>query len=127
MNLGMRTFWTQRSLIKWLSDMFSHPHVLLRSTVLASGWLDMHSGCPGDSRRTALVKAEILGMISERLRHPDARFSDSTLLVILNLLGGEIWSCNEKTLRTHESGIARFVSQRGGLHRFGPIAETCAA
>jgi hypothetical protein len=56
--------------------MFSHPHVLLSSTVLASGWLDMHSGCTGDGRRTALVKAEILSMISERLRHPDERFTD---------------------------------------------------
>jgi hypothetical protein len=107
--------------------MFSHPYVLLSSTALASGWLDMYSSCPGNSRRTALVKAEIIGMISERLRHFDTKWADSTLLVILNLLGGEAWSCNEKTLRTHESGIATFVPQRGGLDRLGPIAETCAA
>jgi hypothetical protein len=123
----MQTFCTKRSLIGWLSAMFAHPHVLLSSTALASGWLDMRAGLEGDSRRTALVKAEILGMISERLRDPDESFSDSTLMIILNLIAGEVLSCNEKTLRTHVSGIARFVSQRGGLHRFGPIAETCAA
>jgi hypothetical protein len=107
--------------------MFSYSDVLLSSTVLASGWLDMRAGLEGNSRRTALVKAEILGMIRERLRHPDESSADSILMIILNLIAGEILSCNEKMLRTHVSGIARFVSQRGGLHRFGPIAETCAA
>jgi hypothetical protein len=95
--------------------MLSHPHILLSSTILASTWLDMRAGCSGDSWRTALVKAETLCMINERLRNPNTELEDATLMIILHLLAGEMWSCNEKALRVHESAVARFIFQRGGM------------
>jgi hypothetical protein len=93
----------------------------------------MHAGCSGDSRRTTLVKAETLGWINERLRQPESQSEDFTLMVILHLLAGEMWNCNEKTLRIHEKGIARFITHRGGMHFYKgkhhttPITEVAAA
>jgi hypothetical protein len=67
-------------------------------------------------------------VIKERLHHPVTQFDDTTLMVILHLLAGEMWSCNEKTLRIHESGVARFITQRGGMHTLtDTLAEVSAA
>ncbi|KAF2734208.1 hypothetical protein EJ04DRAFT_437617, partial [Polyplosphaeria fusca] len=125
-----RAFVTQSTMIKWLPLMLMHPHVLLSSTILASTWLDMHAGCSGDSKRTVLVKSETIGWINERLRSPETQYEDFTLMVILHLLAGEMWSCNEKTLRIHESGVARLIVQRGGMHNLGgdgAMAEVSAS
>jgi hypothetical protein len=51
-------------------------------------------------------------------------------MVILHLLVGEMWSCNEKTLRIHESGIARLIAHRGGMEQLGgngAMAEVAAS
>ena len=95
--------------------MLSHPHIILSSTILASTWLDMHNNCSGDSTITAMVKAETMDMINERLVNPTLQLEDTTLIVILHLFAGEMWACNEKALRIHENGIATLVSRRGGL------------
>ena len=109
--------------------MLSHPHIILSATCLTSTWLDMHAGCSGDSRRTAMVKAETLSMIKQRIRDPGTQLDDATLIVILHLLAGEMWTCNEKTLRIHESAIAKFIAQRGGVEglRNKAIAEVATA
>lgn len=125
-----RAFCSPSTLTKWLPAMLSHPHILLSSTIMASTFLDMHEGCSGESKRTVLVKAESIGWINERLRSPATQFDDSTLMIILHLLAGELWSCNERTLRIHESGIARLVAHRGGMERLGgngAVAEVTAS
>jgi hypothetical protein len=58
---GMRTFTSASTIQKWLPAMLSHPHILLSATLLASTWLDMRSGCSGDSKRTVIVKGETIG------------------------------------------------------------------
>ncbi|CAO2648315.1 Nn.00g075820.m01.CDS01 [Neocucurbitaria sp. VM-36] len=125
----MRAFASDSTIMKWLPAMLSHPHIILSSTLLASTWLDMHAGKSGDSNRTALVKHETIGMIKERLADPDTELQDATLMVILHLLAGEMWSCNERTLRLHVSGVATFIAQRGGMHEFenGVVGEIAAA
>ena len=93
----------------------------------------MHAGCSGDSARTNQIKAEIIGWINERLRNPALQTDDSTLMVILHLMVGEMWSCNEKTLRIHEEGIERFIKARGSTHFYTgeqattPIMDVSAA
>jgi hypothetical protein len=90
----------------------------------------MHAGCSGDTKRTVLVKGEVIGWINQRLRDGAQQFEDSTLMVILHLLVGEMWSCNEKTLRIHESGIARLIAHRGGMEQLGgngAMAEVAAS
>jgi hypothetical protein len=117
-------------MVKWMPAMLAHPHVLLSSVILASTWIDMHAGCSGDSKRTVLVKGETIGWINERLRDPELRSADFTLMVILHLLAGEMWSCNEKTLQIHQSGVARLITHRGGLDALGgngTFAETATA
>ncbi len=100
---------------KWISRVLFEPHLMLSSTILASTWLDMREGLPGDSKRTGLAKAETMSMINDRLRHPVTQLDDGTLIVIHHLLAGEVWSCNEKTIRMHEAAIARLIAHRGGV------------
>lgn len=69
----------------------------------------------GDSRRTSMIKSEVISMINEQLRGLDTQLDDVTLSIILNLVVGEMWNCDEDTLKIHELGIARFITQRGGM------------
>jgi hypothetical protein len=113
-----RVFSSKATLEKWLPVMLSNPHIILSSTIMASTWLDMHAGICGESKRTILLKQESIGFINERLR--DARAAeDSTLAIIAHVLAGEMWSCNEKTLRIHQAGIARLIAHRGGMSQLG--------
>ncbi|KAH7073642.1 hypothetical protein BKA63DRAFT_491628 [Paraphoma chrysanthemicola] len=125
----MRAFASDSTVKKWLPAMLSHPHILLSSTILVSTWLDMRAGCSGDSSRTAMVKAETLRMINERIANPTTELNDATLMVILHLLAGEMWSCNEMNLRTHEAAVARFITSRGGLRSLEnrAVVEVAAA
>jgi hypothetical protein len=109
--------------------LLSHPHILLSATILTSTWIDEQAGCPGDSKRTALIKSETLSMINERLRVPETRLDDATLMVILHLLAGEMRNCNEKTIRIHMSGVARLIAERGGIEGLAneTVAEVAAA
>jgi hypothetical protein len=109
--------------------MLSHPHVMLSSSILASVWLDMLSKNPGDSKQTVLLKDEIIGMINERLQDATTQSSDTTIMVVIHLLVGEISGSNEAALRVHERGIAKLLQHRGGLHRLHneTLAETCVA
>lgn len=70
-----------------------------------------------------------MDMINHRLHDPDTKLQDATLMVILHLLAGTMWSCEEKTLRVHEEGVARFIAGRGGMHQFehGVVGEIAAA
>lgn len=125
-----RAFSSPSTMVKWLPAMLSHPHILLSSTIMASTWLDMHEGVSGESKRTMIVKAESIGWINERLRNSATQFEDSTLMIILHVLAGEMWSCNEKTLRIHQAGIARLIAHRGGMERLGgngAVAQVAAA
>ncbi|KAF2006209.1 hypothetical protein P154DRAFT_422900 [Amniculicola lignicola CBS 123094] len=124
-----RSFVTQSTLTKWVPAMLSSSHLLLSAALLPSTYLDMHAGCSGDSKRTVLVKSESIGFINERLSDHKTQFEDATLMVILHLLAGEMWSCNEKTIRIHQTGIARLISARGGMSSLGAggvMAEVAA-
>jgi hypothetical protein len=110
--------------------LLAHPKQLLSATALASTHQDMCMGIHGDSKRTMLVKSEIIGYINDMLRDPETQFSNMTLMLILHLLAGEMWNCNEKILHIHQSGITKLVSQRGGIEALYPnraIAEVTAA
>jgi hypothetical protein len=74
---------------------------------------------PQESTMTALVRDEIMGMLNERVRHASKDNAASTIVIILHLLAGEIWSCDEKMLKCHVSGIVPFIDLYGGMDRLG--------
>jgi hypothetical protein len=110
-----RIFVSKQTLARWVPAMLAHPHILLSSTIMSSTWRDMLDGVCGESRRTILIKAEIISWINERLRHATTMCRDDTIMVITHLLMGETWSCNERTLEIHMSGMARLMAARGKL------------
>jgi hypothetical protein len=88
--------------------------------------MDMEAGCSGASRRTAEIRQETFRMLNERI---NSHHDDATLMVILHVLAGEMWNCDEKSVRIHETGVARFISARGGIENLenGAVAEFAAA
>lgn len=112
-----RVFVSKKTLATWVPAMLAHPHILLSSTIMSSTWRDMLDGVNAESRRTILIKAEIITWINHRLRHADTMCRDDTIMVIIHLLMGETWSCNEKTLDIHMSGMARLMAARGRLEQ----------
>ncbi|KAF2280447.1 uncharacterized protein EI97DRAFT_411741 [Westerdykella ornata] len=126
----LRAFATPATIARWKPLMMVHEHILLSSTAIASTWIDMQTRISGDTRRTMLLKGEVISWINQRLRDPAQQFQDSTLMIILQLLVGEMWSCDEETLRIHEKGIARLINHRGGMTGLGgagAMAEVAAS
>ncbi|KAJ6277672.1 hypothetical protein J3E71DRAFT_15856 [Bipolaris maydis] len=125
----IQTFASDSFHVKWLPVMLSDREVMLSSAILASVWLDIHANIPGESKQTTMLKDEIIGMIKQRLLQNSTPSSDSTIMVVLHLLMGEISGSNEKALRVHERGIAYLLQHRGGLQSLGNeiLAETCTA
>ena len=126
---GGQSFRSDASMDKWISKILFEPDLLLSSTILASTWVDMRAGRSGDSKRTVMAKAETMNMINERLRHPETQLADTTLVVILHLLAGEIWNCNENVLRIHQAAVARLITHRGGTDSipYGFAMESAAS
>lgn len=75
-----------------------------------------------------MVRSEILATLDRRLSCQDPLADETTLIVILHLLGGEMWSCDEDVIRTHKAGMLKFVSEQGGLDNLSnpAIAEVAA-
>ncbi|KAL7777134.1 hypothetical protein CFE70_007557 [Pyrenophora teres f. teres 0-1] len=128
MRMFMRTFATDGLLAKWFQG-GPNRDILLSAYLITSAWVDMRTGCPEESTRTTIAKMETLSIASERLSQPGTQLDNTTLIVLMHLLAGEAWGCNEKTLRTHQYGIAHLISQRGGLSSLGTpgFAELCAS
>lgn len=122
-----RGFTSQATMVTWIPAMLVHPHLILSATALASTWLDMHRGISGDSRDTVLIKSEVISWINQRLQTPSQQFEDNTLVVILHLMAGEMWSADERTLRIHEQGVARLIGHRGGLGSMNGVMAAIAA
>ena len=68
-------------------------------------------------------------MLNERLQHLNKNNAASTIVIILHLLAGEIWSCNERILQWHVSGIAKVITLCGGIDKLSKaiIAEVSAS
>ena len=107
-----RVFVSKQTLARWVPAMLAHPHILLSSTIMSSTWRDMVEGVCGESRRTILLKAEIISWVNERLQNAATMYHNDTIMVILHLLMGETWSCNEDALHIHVAGLARLMSAR---------------
>lgn len=111
-----RVFVSKQTLARWVPAMLAHPHILLSSTIMSSTWRDMLDGVCGESKRTILLKTEIINWINERLRHTDTMCRDDTVMVIIHLLMGETWAGDERTLAIHLSGMAKLMAAREKLN-----------
>ncbi|KAF1918044.1 hypothetical protein BDU57DRAFT_528530 [Ampelomyces quisqualis] len=125
----MQGFATESTVEKWLPAMLWQPHLLLSTTVLASTWLDRQERCSGDSQRTIMVKDETLVMLNERLQNSSTYRDDATLMVVLHLMAGEMWSCEEDRLRAYQEGVASTIAERGGMRALenSVVADVAAA
>ncbi|CBX97065.1 hypothetical protein IAQ61_007992 [Plenodomus lingam] len=113
----LRTFVTISTMEGWLPAVLNDPHLILSSTLITSGWLDMQEGIRGESVRTCMVKAEVYAMAAGHLHNPHVTLKDASILVVDNLLMGEMWDLDEDHLRMHQNRIAYLVQQRGGMQK----------
>jgi hypothetical protein len=125
----MRAFGTEAYVKEWVPMMPSHPHILLSTVFLACNWLDMKANRSCESTVTSLVRDEILTMLRHRQQSFTPKHAGSTLVVILHLMAGEIWSCNENMLRWHVSGVEQMVLLCGGMDKLSKLilAQVSAA
>jgi len=116
----MRAFGTEAFVKAMAPEMMVHPHVMLSGIgSVTCTWLDMLAKIPGESTRTRLVRDETLVMLRLRLQSFTREHAVSTLLVMLHLLGGDMWSCDEPTVRCHERGIEQMIHLCGDLEKTG--------
>lgn len=107
----MGRVWVNKStLLNWLPVLMPDPRALLSAALMCTTWLDMCDGSPGNSRRTNLIRAEVTDWTNQFLRDPATRDQDGTLMLVLHLLMGEIWSCDEKALRIHMAGLTELMA-----------------
>lgn len=111
----LRAFVTVSMMERWLPAVLSDRHLILSSTLITSGWLDMQEGYPGETIRTKMVKDEVYAIAAEHLHDPNVTLKDASILVVDNLLIGEMWDLDENHLRMHQDRIAYLVHKRGGI------------
>jgi hypothetical protein len=69
------------------------------------------------------VKSEVISMINTSLDDPQQRTSDATIIAVLNMLNSEIITCDTRALKTHQQGLNRMISMRGGLDKLGVLGH----
>lgn len=69
------------------------------------------------------VKSEVIAMINASLNDPDQMISDSTIIAVLNIFNSEIIGCDTDALKTHQQGLTKMISMRGGLDKLGVLGH----
>ena len=69
------------------------------------------------------VKSEVISMINTSLDDPQERTSDATIIAVLNMLNSEMISCDTIALKTHQWGLNKMISMRGGLDKLGVLGH----
>jgi hypothetical protein len=69
------------------------------------------------------VKSEVISMINTSLDDPQQRTSDATIIAVLNILNSEMISCDTSALKTHQRGLNRMITMRGGLDKLGVLGN----
>ena len=69
------------------------------------------------------VKSEVIAMINACLNDPDQMISDSTIIAVLNIFNSEIIGCDADALETHQQGLTKMISMRGGLDKLGVLGH----
>lgn len=58
-------------------------------------------------------------MINQALNDPQTMTSDATIVAVLQLLNGAIFSADPISLSIHEKGLKKMINLRGGLKQLG--------
>ena len=69
------------------------------------------------------VKSEVISMINTSLDDPQQRTSDATIIAVLNMLNSEMITCDTSALKTHQRGLNKMISMRGGLDKLGVLGH----
>jgi hypothetical protein len=69
------------------------------------------------------VKSEVIAMINASLDDPDQRFSDATIIAVMNIFNSEIIGCDTSALKVHQKGLNEMISMRGGLDKLGVVGH----
>jgi len=69
------------------------------------------------------VKSEVISMINTSLDDPQQRTSDATIIAVLNMLNSEMIGCDTSALKTHQRGLNKMISMRGGLDKLGVLGH----
>jgi hypothetical protein len=69
------------------------------------------------------VKSEVISMINTSMDDPQQRTSDATIIAVLNILNSEMISCDTSALKTHQRGLKKMISMRGGLDKLGVLGH----
>lgn len=101
----------------------SDTEVILSVVCFASAFTDMMDGFNGDSARSAYIKSRTIEWLRARIEDPLMQMADTTIMMTMHLLLGEVWVRDELPLRVHLKGLEKLVAQRGGMKR---IPQTIA-
>jgi len=65
----------------------------------------------------------VISMINTSLDDPQQRTSDATIIAVLNMLNSEMIGCDTSALKTHQRGLNKMISMRGGLDKLGVLGH----
>ncbi|KAF2120439.1 hypothetical protein BDV96DRAFT_485209 [Lophiotrema nucula] len=114
-----RAFGTRAMGQHWIPTLVKSPHAFLSTLCIASAHHDAVSDMQFESLHTTALRQEVIHLISQNLVNPSSRIDDYNIIAVTQLIASEMIAGGEATLDYHEAGVAKMVTQRGGLNQLG--------
>ena len=103
----------------WVPTILKARHSFLSCMCLGASHHDIMNKSRNDSTTTLTLKTAVIQEISNSLTTCTTEVIPSTIIAIIHLLGAEVVSGSESSIRAHLSGLAMLLDQCGGLDALG--------
>lgn len=110
-----RTFTAVSTTERYMPMLMEQPRNFLSALAVATAYTDYCDRVSGDSKRTTLLKAQVIRWLNERISDPATQTSEVLIMMILHLLVGEAFASKDDVFRIHCAGLEKIVKQRGGM------------
>lgn len=110
-----RTFTAVSTTERYMPMLLEQPKNFLSALAVATAYTDYCDRVSGDSKRTTLLKAQVIRWLNERISDPTTQTSEVLIMMILHLLVGEAFASKDDVFRIHCAGLEKIVKQRGGM------------
>lgn len=107
----------------WLPQMIQSRESFLSHITIATSHQDAMEGKLEPTRLTLMLQTEVFHLLNEVFNERWTRIKDTTIMSVVQLLLSELINDGTARLETHETGLQKLITERGGLRQLGVQGE----